>query len=129
VGCGLIMQGTTIAGAFSTLLRRTSEGKIQKTSFGGGISKEILGGLSGIGLGIAALVGLEPNILMSIAAIVLGGTFIASSLTISRLNGLMVKYSNITDASKEIAGSAVRDSSGLVIFVDLSAVFIDHINH
>jgi hypothetical protein len=122
VGCGLIMQGTTIAGSFSTLLRQTSEGEIGKTNFGGGVSKELLAGLAGIGLGISSIVGLIPGVLVPVAAIVLGATFIASSRSISKLNGLMVKYSNATDASKEVAGAAITDASGLEVLVGLAAV-------
>ncbi len=122
VGCGLIMQGMTITGAFSTLLRQTSEGQIGNVTFGGGIGKEILGGMAGIGLGIASIVGLVPNILLPVAAIVLGATFISSSVTISHVNNLMVKHSGINAASKEVAGAAILDASGLEILAGLAAI-------
>jgi hypothetical protein len=123
VGVGLIMQGTTIAGEFKSLLRKTSEGKMENPTFGGGgIEKEVLGGLAGIGFGITALVGLIPNMLLPIAAIVLGCTFLASSITISRLYRIMVELSSTTDSSKKVAGAAISDASGVEVLVGLAAI-------
>jgi hypothetical protein len=123
VGTALILQGTTIAGEFKALLRKTSEGRMDNPTFGGGgVGKELLGGLAGIGFGIAALVGLMPNILLPIAAIVLGCTFLASSITISRLYKMMVELSSNTDTSKKVADAAISDANGVEVLVGLAAI-------
>jgi hypothetical protein len=123
VGAALILQGTTIAGEFKALLRQTSEGKMGNATFGGGgVGKELLGGLAGIGLGISALVGLIPYMLLPIAAIVLGCTFLASSITISRLYKMMVEISSNTDTSKKVADAAISDANGVEVLVGLAAI-------
>jgi hypothetical protein len=77
-GTGLLFQGAAAAARISSLAREVHADHPEAT-IGTGLSAEIVGGLGGIVLGILALVGVVPLPLLSISAIVFGGTLLFGS--------------------------------------------------
>lgn len=80
-GAAFLLQGAAIAARHSYLERMAradhAEGKLMT-----GTSAEILGGIAGIVLGILTLIGVVPMTLLSVSAIVFGGTLLFGSPTV-----------------------------------------------
>jgi hypothetical protein len=77
-GAGLLFQGAAAAARISSLAGEVHMEHPDAT-IGTGLSAEIVGGLGGIVLGILALVGVVPLPLLSVSAIVFGGTLLFGS--------------------------------------------------
>jgi hypothetical protein len=88
VGAAFLIQGTTVVARFSKLLSDAWSGQ-GNLDISGGMNAEFIGGITGVVLGILALLGVAPLTLVSIAAIVFGATLIASGSTSSRLLALL----------------------------------------
>jgi hypothetical protein len=69
IGAALMFEGAAIFARWKALTR--AEPRLR-----GGVGTEVFGGAAGIVLGILALVGVAPNILLPVAAIVFGGSLI-----------------------------------------------------
>ncbi len=69
IGAALMIEGATIFARWKALTRT-------EPGLRGGVGTEVLGGAAGIVLGILALVGVLPNILLPVAAIVFGGSLL-----------------------------------------------------
>lgn len=76
IGAGLLLQGGAIAARYRSLQMEIAGGKKEEAELAGGMSIEMLGGIGGIVLGILALIGIVPAILLPTAAIVYGGTLL-----------------------------------------------------
>jgi len=76
IGVALISQGGAIHAQFASLMGRAA---------GGEPSAGVLGGAAGIVLGVLALLGLTPNVLLAVAVIVFGATLLVSSAAAGRL--------------------------------------------
>jgi hypothetical protein len=88
VGAAFLIQGTSVVSRFSKLLSDVGSGQ-GNLEISGGMNAEFFGGVTGVTLGILALLGIEPLTLISISAIVYGATLIASGSTSSRLLALL----------------------------------------
>jgi hypothetical protein len=88
VGAAFLIQGTTVVARFSKLLSEAWAGQ-SNLEMSGGMNAEFIGGITGVVLGILALLGVAPLTLVSISAIVFGATLIASGSTSSRLLALL----------------------------------------
>lgn len=88
VGAAFLIQGTTVVARFSKLLSEAWSGQ-GNLDISGGMNAEFIGGITGVVLGILALLGVAPLTLVSISAIVFGATLIASGSTSSRLLALL----------------------------------------
>lgn len=69
IGAALMFEGAAIFARWKALTRA-------EPGLRGGVGTEVFGGAAGIVLGILALVGVVPNILLPVAAIVFGGSLI-----------------------------------------------------
>jgi len=81
-GCFLIYGGV-VASRFA---RASAAGEVRRGVVGESLTMESLCGATGIILGVLALVGEDPAILVPVAAIVFGGGLLAASGTSARLN-------------------------------------------
>lgn len=122
LGGALLLQGGLVAAEYNEILSRFEGGPYAE--FGGGLGAEALAGISAIVLGILALFGLDPQVLMSIAAIVLGAGLVLSSGVAMRLNSVKIEISRGTAEAKTAAHEAVSAASFTQIFVGLGAVIL-----
>jgi len=113
-GVALAAAAAAIAARFSQLAR--SDGVIQKAEVGGGAGAELVGGMAGGILGILALVGMVPTILISVAAIVFGAAVLLGSATESRISSLAV------DSGERIMSEALVGSAGAEVLVGIGAI-------
>jgi hypothetical protein len=80
-GAAFLFQGAAVAARHRRLALEAGGGEIEIEA---GMSVEILGGLTGITLGILALIGIATIPLLAISAIVFGGTLLFGSPAIYR---------------------------------------------
>ena len=88
-----------------------------------GMSAEMLGGIAGIVLGILALIGLVPMLLVEVAAIVFGATLLLSSGTTHRLNE-MINLRASGDHAQHVTHEAVAAATGADVLVGLGAIVL-----
>jgi hypothetical protein len=121
IGVAFIAQGGTVAARWSAL--RESAGGVEHatTEFGAGMSAELLGGAAGIVLGILALIGLVPNLLLPVALLVFGGTLLLSSASeydLGRMGGgYDARWATIV---RDVAAGA----AGMNLLVGVAAVVL-----
>lgn len=119
VGVALLFEGGAIAVRYSRLLNETAGSRISSAELGGGMGVEVIGGVSGIVLGILALLGLAPMTLTAVAAIVFGGTLLLSSGTATRLNCLAIDCHGLPDTTRRVAREAVFAAASVQVLVGL----------
>ncbi len=78
LGAALWIEGGMFAATYKGALYR-ERAEALFTEWGQGLTIEFLGGLGGIVLGILALLGVVPMTLLSVGALVFGGTFLFNS--------------------------------------------------
>lgn len=125
LGVAMLFEGGFVAAEYGRILNAGSNnGRLAKVELGGGLSGEALAGVAGIVLGILALLGVVPAVLISIAAIVLGaGQMFGSGIT-SRLNALKIDVSSEHETAKQVASEAMTAATGLQLLVGLAAVVL-----
>ena len=80
VGVALLAQGGAVAARWSKLVAETPGYEWDpQTEVGSGMTAEILGGASGIVLGILALIGVAPHILIPVALLAFGGAMLVGT--------------------------------------------------
>ena len=122
LGASLLLQGGLIAAEYNEILSRIEGGPYLE--FGGGLGAEGVAGISALILGVLALFGLNPTMLMSIAAIILGAGLVLSSGVAMRFNSVKINISEGTAEAKSVAHEALSAASFTQIFVGLGAVIL-----
>jgi len=84
LGGALLIGGGTVAARFSDLFPGADQSYSEEI-VGGGMALDSLAGIAGIVLGILALIGIAPRILMGAAAISFGGAMLLTSASMARL--------------------------------------------
>ncbi|HEX4083501.1 MAG TPA: hypothetical protein VHY22_01215 [Chthoniobacteraceae bacterium] len=103
-------------------LRSHASSRSKFAELGGGISAEFLGGAGGIILGVLALIGIVPAVLLPVAAIVFGGSLLIGTASTNRLNN----YAAFSDAEHSDAErwsrEAVASAAGAQTLVGLGVI-------
>lgn len=79
IGVALLAQGGAAAARWSSLLEEQPGAWSSRAELGGGLSGELFGGGVGVVLGVLALLGILPHVLIPVALLVFGGTLLISS--------------------------------------------------
>ncbi len=124
LGAALIMDGAAVAAEYSRILAESGNGKASKAELGGGLSTQIVGGAAAVALGVLALLNIEAQALLAIAAIVLGITVVSSGGVTTRLNALKIEISDEHELAKRIAREAMTTATGTDVLVGLAAVVL-----
>jgi hypothetical protein len=125
VGGALVCEGAAIAARYNRLMEETTHGALGVTEVGGGMSVEFLGGGAGVVLGILSLLGVAPQFLLPISAIVLGGTLVLGSASMPTLNSIHVACGSTTHPmARELVREAVLGTTGTQAIVGLGAVVL-----
>ncbi|HYX09877.1 MAG TPA: hypothetical protein VE912_24325 [Bacteroidales bacterium] len=121
IGTGFLFQGAGIAAKYSRILSRVAQNHTQAVEMKGGFTTEFLGGISGIALGILALLNVAPLVLLSISVIVFGATLLIGSGTTANLNRL----ENGNDENNQmlrITEEMVKGAAGAQILLGLGSI-------
>ena len=124
VGAALLAQAGLLANGASDVVVREAMGRRDKMEFEGGIGAEALAGGAAVVLGILSLIGLDANVLMSVAAIVLGVGLVLESGATSRLNRLDDAGDMPSTARSTTARRAVAGTEGTQMLIGLAAIVL-----
>jgi len=124
MGAAFLLEGGSISLRFTRLLAEASEEDIEKADFGIGVTSEFLGGVTGIVLGILAILKLAPMILIPVAVLVFGATLILSSRMMVRLNSLELEGFTENNRVRKIAYEITAAAAGVEFLLGISAVIL-----
>lgn len=122
VGVALLAQGGAAATRWSRIVAETPGYELDpKTELGSGMTGEILGGAAGIVLGILALIGVAPQILIPVALLVFGGAMLVGTGATVDLGMLRGPADPRVDrATREITAAA----SGTQMLIGIAAIVL-----
>jgi len=125
-GAALLSEGGAIATRYSDLVSELSRSSVEGGELGAGMSSEFMGGIAGLVLGILALLGVSRWPLMSVAAIVFGGSLLIGSTLVSELNDLTVavRARRRGEEAGGVARQAVKAAVGTQVLVGLGAAVL-----
>lgn len=113
-GVALAAEGASLTSRYSQLAR--ADGLIQRVEIGGGAGAELVGGLAGGILGILALIGIAPVVLISVAAIVFGAAMLLGAGSEARIGTIA------SEIGHPMVSNAVIGSAGVEVLVGVGAV-------
>src|SRR5690554_3914393 len=99
MGVVLLVQNSVLGASFSQVARDRAE----KAGVGAGITSETIGGVGGVVLGILALLGIFPAILIPIAIIAFGASLVLSAGIPSQMNTWVDESSTEGDSSRKMS--------------------------
>lgn len=121
LGVALLAQGASIMARWRQALQRAKGTRLERTELVEGVSTEVFGGAVGIVLGVLTLVGIEPAVLLPVAAIVFGGSLLLGGATQPDLVFLAPernpRYARLTF-------SAIQASGGIMVLVGVAAAVL-----
>lgn len=121
LGVALLAQGASIMARWGQALQRAKGTRLERTELVEGVSTEVFGGAVGIVLGVLTLVGIEPAVLLPVAAIVFGGSLLLGGATQPDLVFLAPernpRYARLTF-------SAIQASGGIMVLVGVAAAVL-----
>lgn len=122
IGASMLVEGGIVGARIRKLLSEVGGGTAATAEVGGGMSVEILGGLGGIVLGILALLGIVPTMLMAASVVVFGSTLLLSAGVTARLNALAFESTGMHETAKRVASEAVTAASAVQVLLGLGAI-------
>jgi hypothetical protein len=107
LGAALLAQGGTVTAEYTKLLSAATSGAVGAIELGGGMTVELLAGGGMVVLGILALIGFSPDVLISAGVIAIGAALILAAAGLQRLNALKVRASGMSELAQSVAEGAV----------------------
>jgi hypothetical protein len=123
VGGALLFEGGAVASRYQRLLTELGS-RLDLIEIGGGLSAEFIGGCAGIVLGLVALLGVHPNLLMPIAAIVYGGTFVIGAGMTAEMRTMTLPRTEGHETVRMVARSAISTAAGMRVLAGLGAIVL-----
>lgn len=120
-GSALMLQGGAIAGRLSAMLEESFKGRARGLDLGG-MTAEFLGGVTGIVLGILALLGIHPLVLPPAAAIVLGSALVMGSGISAGLNMLIIEEVEPDGFARQVARQAITAAASVRALIGVGAI-------
>jgi len=123
IGGALLLEGAAIAARYSRLALEKS-GAAQEADISSGMSAEFIGGAAGVVLGVLALVGVAPEILIPVAALTFGASLLIGSAANARLNHMLMfvpRHEHGDEYLERIARETVNAASGAEFMIGAGA--------
>ncbi|MDD5711847.1 MAG: hypothetical protein PHY31_03710 [Smithellaceae bacterium] len=125
VGASMLFEGSSIATRLGALMEVIGgDSRFRMDEIGIGMTSLFLGGIAGIVLGILALLGMVPQILVASSIIVFGVALVFSSGLIARLNDLEIECRSVSEAYRSITREAVSASASIQFVIGLGAAVL-----
>lgn len=128
VGAGLLFEGGAIAARYNRILAMTAgKPETEKAEYGSGMTSEFVGGGAGIVLGILALIGIAPAVLLEVAVIVFGATLLLSAGSTAKLASFGAYYRMPGEehrVMREAADSSIKAAAGAQVLIGIAAVVL-----
>ncbi|MEW5894198.1 MAG: hypothetical protein AB1650_00325 [Candidatus Omnitrophota bacterium] len=123
IGAALLIKGSSVASKMESVVAGEPEmSKKALSQLNTGITSETIAGITGIALGILAMAGMSPQMMIGSAAIVYGAGLIFGSGIDFRLNALNLMNPVHSPQIKRVAEQAVTASADAEIFIGIAAV-------
>jgi hypothetical protein len=116
LGVGLMAESGAISAAYS----RLATSGMEKPEVGGGLSAEGAAGIAALALGILAIVGVVPGVLLPSAAIVLGAGLLFGTGVNDRFRRLSIHASS--DRTDRLTSESVAAANGAQVLVGIGAI-------
>ena len=121
IGIALLSQGASLMARWGQAFRRAQGTQPDRGEMVEGIGTEVFGGVVGIVLGVIALVGIKPAVILPVAAIVYGGSLLLGGAVQPDLVYLAPernpRYARATF-------SAIQASGGIMVLVGVAAAVL-----
>jgi hypothetical protein len=124
VGAALLLEGAVLMAKQAEMVTEFSASHTERVEAGGGLSAEMLGGGAGIVLGILALVGVVPMILLAVALVSYGACMLFGASMTSHLRHFAFEPKTEHPALREVAHEATFAATGAEALVALAAVVL-----
>lgn len=127
IACGAasFIEGAAVTSAYAKLVEDDrNRGLDEQTIVVGGFSIETLAGATGIVLGIIALAGIQPMVLLPIASIVLGGALILGGAARVELSLSVLEVHGAGARARRMATQTLRGLSGFSALAGIAAVVL-----
>lgn len=124
LGVALLLEGAAVAAEYDEVLTRMDPGALQHAELSGGMSAEMLAGGGGVVLGLLALIGVAPAVLMPVAVILFGASVAIGSGVTHRLNHLRIANSGASEKVQHIAEEATSTVAGADVLIGLGALVL-----
>jgi hypothetical protein len=122
LGAALLFEGAAISARFYELVSETTKDKIGMAELSAGTAAESLAGIFTIVLGILAIIGLRPLLLIPAAIIMTGGCLILGAGANARLTSLRIAKPEQHYLVREIARQAALSTTGFQVLVGMGAI-------
>lgn len=125
LGASLILEGGAIAASYRKALYNLEGANAGSADLGGAATVEFLAGMTGVVLGILALLGIgNLSYFISVSAIVFGASLLLSSSAVSRLNAFWHSSENLSEGSRSLTQSSSEAGTGGQMLIGLAAVVL-----
>jgi hypothetical protein len=121
IGGALLAHSAAVTARWTDTMRRVAGDRSEQVEIGGGVGSEMLGGAGAIVLGILALAGAMPLVLLPVAAIVVGGTIVLGA---PAQPGLARLAPDRDRRMSRITYEAVEGASGGMALAGLGAIVL-----
>jgi hypothetical protein len=121
IGGGLLLEGVAIGARVDRIAPLHNRERAELAS---GMSAEFVAGVAGIALGILAIAGIYPTLLLAVATLVFGVGLLVGSASLSRLNWASEPAEAIADETLRAARYAVSAAAGAQTLVALAATVL-----
>jgi hypothetical protein len=124
LGVALMAEGGAIAAHMSRLLGMATAGGIRAADLGSGMTAEFLAGGAAIVLGILALVGLHPAVLLAAAVIAVGASLVLTAGAVEKINQIRLQAAGMGDMALDLARLAVSGAVGTQVLIGIAAMVL-----
>ena len=123
VGVALAFEGGAISARYAAYIRE-AHSKMDATLRWSGISALFLAGAAGIALGILALIGVVPTVLIPVAALVFGAALVLDSGANERLSMMEAHHAEEFKISEHAVKETARASAGVQVLVGIGSIVL-----
>lgn len=121
IGVALLAHGVSIMTRWRQAVRKLEGAHVGRRELVEGVSTEVFGGLVGIVLGIVALAGVRPTVLLAVAVVVFGGSLLLGGTTQPDLVYLAPERNS---RAARATFTAIRASGGVMVLVGIAAAVL-----
>jgi hypothetical protein len=120
-GVGLLAHGVAITSRWREVMSRLDPNRYDRGEIGGGIAFEVMGGLASIVLGVLAVAGIAPFVMLPAAVIVFGVTLLLGGAT---QPGLVELSPERDPRFAKLTHDASFASGGVMVLVGIAAAVL-----
>jgi hypothetical protein len=122
IGSAFVLESRSIASRFNVLMREMQRTGFETGEMTIGMTTEFVGGIAGITLGVLSLLGLVPNVLLPVAAVVFGVTLLFGVSAQSKLNEIEMECNTTHEMVRKVGREALSVASDVRVLLGIGVV-------